>query len=124
MSYQNEVQQVEAAMQQSQPEESIKYASKLWRTHGNGVPFGEWVNNEVVKAKQAGIWKQGMSFKDIFDANRPSDTDTEKESSVSKDVASGKNQFLIAGKNGYKVLAVTALVIAGIVYLVKQSKNK
>lgn len=102
------------------PEDSISdpTVNALWQQHGSSMPLAQWVNNEVVKAKTSGAYKQGMTFKQIFDANRKggkSDTSTKS--------VSGK-KFLIAGMNGYYVIG-GALALAGIIYLaVKHYKSK
>lgn len=101
--------------------EADQTATKLWEQlggqQGTGMPLAQWVNNEVVKAKTSGTYKQGMSFQQLYDLNRKEVVaETKTPETVNK-------KFTIMGYNGYYVIGGAAAVI-GLIYLASKHFKK
>lgn len=98
-------------------------ANQLWRKYGEGTKFSDWVDTQVNRAKQSGIWKAGMTMEEIVKANLSRGGDYTGQGTDNANPLPIKKEFKIAGFNGYVVIAVAAVGIITTVYLLKKGKN-
>ncbi len=127
------------ATSQQEQEAAMQTASSLWQRYGKSMPFGQWVNNEVVKVKSSGLYKDGMTFKQVVETNlkeagieieafnTPPGTNIPPASptgGVGATANAGvtakvgeKQPFRIGGYNGYVVVGGIVLAVGGLIYL-------
>ncbi len=118
----NDIQQGEAAYAQTQAfidshKEQFASANQLWKQYGKpkNIPFTNWLNDEVMKAKSTGAYREGMKIDEIVKANRAGSTVNPLANP--QDDAKPTKSFQIGGLNGYAVLGVVVVILGIGIYL-------
>ena len=89
-------------------------ANQLWKQYGKplNIPFATWLNDEMMKAKSTGVYKEGMRIDEIVKSNRAGSSGAGQGDGAESD-SNGKTikPFQIGGLNGYAVLGVTVVLL-------------
>lgn len=89
-------------------------ANQLWKKYGQDVPFRSWLDNQIIKAKSSGWYKEGMSISEIVEGNKNTNQLNPDKPNQS---------FKIAGMNGFVVIG--SVIVVGILgYLIYKRVNK
>jgi hypothetical protein len=106
--------------EQQAHQQAVDSATALWKQYGGKVPFQQWINSQVAKARKSGLWKPGMTIEQIFQLNQG----VEDEQLPQPPYLQGASKFTIAGMNGYAVLGASVVILAGLIYLVVRKIDK